>query len=61
MVGGNLPGVTRTVSVAIYDHVQALQYQEANLTALFMLAFAFVVLLAVYGLRRRPLAAAPIA
>ena len=59
MVGGNLPGVTRTVSISIYDHVQALQYHEATVTALFMLAFAFVVLLAVYGLRRRPLAAAP--
>jgi len=61
MVGGNLPGVTRTVSIAVYDHVQALQYREATITALFMLAFAFLVLLAVYGLRRRPLAAAPLA
>jgi len=61
MVGGNLPGVTRTVSISIYDHVQALQYREATLTALFMLAFAFAVLLAVYGLRRRPLSASPLA
>jgi molybdate transport system permease protein len=61
MVGGNLPGVTRTVSIAVYDDVQALQYREATITALFMLAFAFAVLLAVYGLRRRPLAAAPLA
>jgi molybdate transport system permease protein len=61
MVGGNLPGVTRTVSISIYDHVQALQYREATMTALFMLAFSFLVLLAVYGLRRRPLAAAPMA
>jgi len=61
MVGGNLPGITRTVSIAIYDQVQALQYREANLTALVLLAFSFVVLLAVYGLRRRPLAAAPLA
>ena len=61
MVGGNLPGVTRTISISIYDHVQALQYREATITALVMLAFAFVVLLAVYGLRRRPLAAAPMA
>jgi molybdate transport system permease protein len=61
MVGGNLPGITRTISISIYDHVQALQYREATITALFMLAFAFVVLLAVYGLRRRPLAAAPMA
>ncbi|HEV8319696.1 MAG TPA: molybdate ABC transporter permease subunit [Vicinamibacterales bacterium] len=61
MVGGNLPGITRTVSIAIYDHVQGLQYREANVTALALLAFSFVVLLAVYGLRRRPLAAAPLA
>ena len=61
MVGGNLPGVTRTVSISIYDHVQALQYREATITALSMVAFAFAVLLAVYGLRRRPLAAAPMA
>jgi len=61
MVGGNLPGVTRTISIAVYDHVQALQYREATLTALFMLAFSFAVLLMVYGLRRRPLAAAPMA
>jgi molybdate transport system permease protein len=61
MVGGNLPGVTRTVSISVYDHVQALQYREATTTALFMLAFAFAVLLAVYGLRRRPLAAGPLA
>jgi len=58
MVGGNLPGITRTVSIAIYDHVQALQYREAHATALLLLAFSFVVLLAVYGLRRRPWAAA---
>jgi len=58
MVGGNLPGVTRTISIAIYDHVQALQYDEANATALLLLAFSFVVLLVVYGLRRRPWAAA---
>jgi len=61
MVGGNLPGVTRTISIAVYDHVQALEYRQASATALFMLVFAFLVLLAVYGLRRRPLSAAPLA
>jgi molybdate transport system permease protein len=61
MVGGNLPGITRTVSIAIYDQVQALQYREASLTALLLLAFSFVVLLVVHGLRRRPWAAAPMA
>jgi molybdate transport system permease protein len=61
MVGGNLPGVTRTVSIAIYDHVQALQYSEANQTALVLLVFSFLVLVAVYGLRRKPWAIAPMA
>lgn len=61
MVGGNLPGVTRTVSMAIYDDVQALQYRDAHLTALVMLGFSLLVLLAVYGIRRRPWSAAPLA
>ena len=61
MVGGNLPGITRTVSISIYDRVQALEYQQANQTALVLLAFSLVVLMAVYGLRRRSWAAAPLA
>jgi len=61
MVGGNLPGITRTVSISIYDHVQALEYGRANQNALVLLAFSLLVLTAVYGLRRRPWAAAPIA
>ncbi len=61
MVGGSLPGITRTVSIAVYDHVQALQYDAANQTALVMLAFSMAVLLVVYGLRRRPWAAGPAA
>ncbi|MCS7312160.1 MAG: molybdate ABC transporter permease subunit [Acidobacteria bacterium] len=52
MVGGNLPGVTRTVSIAIYDEVQALNYAAAGQTALALLVFSFVVLVAVYSLRR---------
>jgi molybdate transport system permease protein len=61
MVGGSLPGVTRTVSIAIYEDVQALAYDEAHQTALVLLAFSLLVLLAVYGLRRRPWAVAPTA
>jgi molybdate transport system permease protein len=53
MVGGNLPGITRTVSIAIYDDVQAIRYAEANQTALVLLAFSLAVLVVVYGLRRR--------
>ena len=60
MVGGNLPGVTRTISIAVYDQVQSLEYGAANETALALLAFSFVVLAAVYALMRRPWAAAPL-
>ena len=61
MVGGNLPGVTRTVSIAIYDAVQALRYDEARATALALLLLSFGLLATVYGIRRRPWAATPIA
>jgi molybdate transport system permease protein len=54
MVGGNLPGVTRTVSIAIYDQVQAFQYENANATALLLLIFSFAVLASVYAIRRKP-------
>jgi molybdate transport system permease protein len=53
MVGGNLPGVTRTVSIDIYDHVQSLEYAEANRMALVLLLFSFVVLSVVYGVNRQ--------
>jgi molybdate transport system permease protein len=53
MVGGNLPGVTRTVSIDIYDHVQSLDYAGASQTALFLLLISFAVLSAVYGINRR--------
>jgi molybdate transport system permease protein len=53
MIGGNIPGVTRTVSIDIYDQVQASNYSAANATALLLLVFCFAVLAAVYGLNRR--------
>lgn len=53
MVGGNIPGVTRTISIDIYDEVQALNYAGANQTALFLLMFSFVVLSIVYAVNRR--------
>jgi len=53
MVGGNLPGVTRTVSIAIYDDVQALNFARANTTALVLFAFSGLVLALVYALNRR--------
>ncbi len=59
MVGGNIPGVTRTVSIDIYDQVQALNYAAANQTALVLLAISFAVLSLVYGINRRMGAAWP--
>ena len=53
MIGGNIPGETRVVSVQIYDHVEALAYDEANRLALLMIVFSFLVLLSVYGFRKK--------
>jgi molybdate transport system permease protein len=53
MVGGNLPGITRTVSIDIYDRVQSLDYASANQTSLFLLLICFVVLSIVYAVNRR--------
>jgi molybdate transport system permease protein len=50
MIGGNIPDRTRVVSVQIYDHVEALEYAQAHWLAGGMLAFSFVVLLALYTL-----------
>ena len=49
MIGGNIPEKTRVVSVAIYDHVEALEYAEAHVLAGGMLLFSFLVLLALYS------------
>jgi len=53
MVGGNIEGVTRTVSIDIYDDVQALNYAGAAKTAAFLLAVSYLVLLLVYAMNRR--------
>lgn len=53
MVGGNLPGVTRTISIDIYDRAQALDYSGAHQTALLLLLVSFVILSIVYGINRR--------
>jgi molybdate transport system permease protein len=60
MVGGNLPGITRTVSISIYDSVQGMQFGAANETALVLLAFSFAVLASVYALIRKPWSVAPL-
>ena len=53
MVGGNIEGVTRTVSIDIYDEVQALNYAGATKTAAFLLAISYLVLLLVYAMNRK--------
>jgi molybdate transport system permease protein len=53
MIGGNIPGETKVVSVQIYDHVEALEYAQAHALSGSMLVFCFVVLLALYSLQRK--------
>lgn len=59
MVGGDIPGITRTLSINIYDQVQDLNYSAANTTAIALVAIAFVLLSVVYSLNRRPWLSAP--
>jgi molybdate transport system permease protein len=60
MVGGNIPGVTRTVSIDIFDRVQASDYASANQTALLLLAFCFVVLAVVNGVNGKAWVVGPV-
>lgn len=53
MIGGNIPGETRVLSIAIYDHVESLEYAQAHVLSAGMLAFAFLVVLSVYLLNAR--------
>ena len=53
MVGGNIPGVTRTLSIDIYDQVQALNYSAAAVTSAVLLFISFLILSIVYGLNRK--------
>ncbi len=53
MIGGNIPGKTQVISIYIYDHVEQLQYHQANILSLGLLIFSFVVLLALYSLNHR--------
>jgi molybdate transport system permease protein len=52
-VGGNIPGVTQTISIAIYDEVQALDYAIAARTSALLLVFSFLTLALVYAVNRR--------
>src|SRR4029077_9376466 len=53
MVGGNIPGVTRTLSIDIYDQVQGLNYSSAAITSGVLLIISFMILSIVYGLNRK--------
>ena len=53
MIGGNIPGETQVLSIAIYDHVEALEYAEAHWISAGLLLFSFALLMAVYALNRR--------
>lgn len=52
MIGGNIPGATRVVSVQVYDHVEALEYAQAHNLAAILVVFSFVVLTALYYTQR---------
>ncbi len=53
MLGGNIPGITRTLSISIYDNVQALDYATAGRTAMLLVGFSFTVLCFTHALGRR--------
>lgn len=50
MIGGNIPGETRLISIAIYDHVESLEYKEAHVLSIILISFAFVSMLLMYFL-----------
>ncbi|MET0094367.1 MAG: ABC transporter permease subunit, partial [Sedimenticola sp.] len=53
MIGGNIPGETQVLSIAIYDHVEALEYGQAHWLSGGLLLLSFLMLIAVYALNRR--------
>ncbi len=53
MVGGNIPGQTRVASIAIYDQVQALQYDEANRYSMVLFLVAVIILTLIYSLNNK--------
>lgn len=52
MIGGNIPGETQVISVQIYEHVEALEYQQAHYLSAGMVLFSFLVLLSIYSTRQ---------
>jgi len=55
MIGGNIPGETQVMSIAIYEHVETLDYAQAHRLSLFLLGLSFLMLVALYRLNRRPM------
>ncbi|MEO0410880.1 MAG: molybdate ABC transporter permease subunit [Pseudomonadota bacterium] len=55
MVGGSIPGETKVISIAIYEHVETLRYGEAHILSAIMVVFSFAVLFSVYALNRKAL------
>ena len=55
MVGGNIPGETRVVSIAIYDHVESLDYAAAHQMSIVLVVIAFAILLLMFLFNRRPM------
>ena len=53
MLGGNIPGITKVASIAIYDEVQSLNYGTANIYSAILLTFSFIILALVYFINRR--------
>lgn len=53
MIGGNIPGETRVVSVQMYDHVEALEYGQAHSLAIGLVVFSFVALMGLYSYQRK--------
>ena len=54
MIGGSIPGETRVLSIALFDHVESLNYQNAHVLALGLVTFSFLLLLGIYTLNRSP-------
>jgi molybdate transport system permease protein len=59
MIGGNIPGKTQVVSIAIYDHVESLEYAQAHWLSGFLLLLSFLLLVAIYAFNRRFTVARP--
>ena len=53
MIGGNIPGETQVLSIAIYDHVESLEYAHAHMLSAGLLVLSFLLLVLVYGLNAR--------